>query len=81
VLDEHLQARARLVDLARGLLEHRGRDAQPSYEDDAGGDDNAENDHRDAQPNRRRRAGCGADEADDGEPCQKKGAAEQTDDG
>ena len=56
VLDEHLQAGARLLDLADGLLEHRGRVAQPPHEDDAGADDDAEDDQRrGAQGNGRRR--------------------------
>ena len=82
VLDKQLQAGARLLDLAGGLLEHRRRAAQAPYEDDAGADDDAENDHRrGAQGSGRHRARSGAGQADDREPCQDKSAAEQTDDG
>ena len=44
VLDEHLQARAGLLDLARRLLEGRGRAVQATHEDGAGAEDGAKDD-------------------------------------
>ncbi len=82
VLDQDLEARAGLLDLARLALEDLGRGAQAGEQDDAAGDHDAEGrDRGDDHGAVLARSAAAAAQADEHEPDQDVDAAEQADDG
>ncbi len=77
VLDEHLQARSGLLDLARAAFEGRGRAPQADEQDDTGTDDRAQRDDLGGRDDGRHQPRRDVGDVHEGERGQHQGAAEQ----